>query len=75
MKYAHTGYESRSIESLFTAYQFENDRINKADAALTKRLIRAELLARVNRALDILDGMEDASRVHSFYEKQFIQGR
>ena len=75
MKYAHTGYENRSIESLFTAYQFENDRINKEDAAITKRLIRAELLARVNNALDILDSMDDESKVHRFYERQFLAGR
>lgn len=70
-----TGYETRSIESLFMAYQFENDRINKEDAAITKRLIRAELYERVNRALRILDTIDDEARVHRFYEKQFIQGR
>lgn len=70
-----TGYETRSIESLFMAYQFENDRINKEDAAITKRLIRAELHNRVNRALEILDTIDDPHRVHRFYEKQFIQGR
>lgn len=70
-----TGYETRSIESLFIAYQFENDRINKEDAATTKRLIRAELHERINRALAILDTIDDESRVHRFYEKQFIQGR
>lgn len=72
-----TGYESRSIYNLFMAYQFENDRINKEDAAITKRLIRAELHNRVNRALEILDTIDgdDPHRVHRFYEKQFIQGR
>lgn len=70
-----TGYETRSIESLFMAYQFENDRINKEDAAITKRLIRAELHDRINRALAILDTIDDENRVHRFYEKQFIQGR
>lgn len=70
-----TGYETRSIESLFMAYQFENDRINKEDAAITKRLIRAELHDRINRALSILDTIDDENRVHRFYEKQFIQGR
>lgn len=70
-----TGYETRSIESLFMAYQFENDRINKDDAATTKRLIRAELHDRINRALAILNTIDDENRVHRFYEKQFIQGR
>lgn len=70
-----TGYENRTIEFLFTAYQFENDRINKQDAATTKRLIRAELHDRINRALDILDTITDDTRVHRFYEKQFLQGR
>ena len=70
-----TGYENRSIESLFMAYQFENDRIIKEDAAVTKRLIKAELHARIDHALKILDTIDDDARVHRFYEKQFIQGR
>ena len=75
MKYPKTGYENRSIEFLFRAYQFENDRISREDAAITKRLIRTELLTRVKRALEILDAMDDESRVHPFYEEQFLAGR
>ena len=70
-----TGYESYSIERLFKCYQFENDRIDKADAAKTKRLIRQELVYRVNHALDILDTISDEKCVSRFYDKQFLQGR
>lgn len=74
-----TGYEGYSIDRMFRCYQFENDRINKCDAALTKSLIRKELHQRVEKALAILDAMDDsgdeALRVNRFYLNQFLPGR
>lgn len=70
-----------SIDRLMRIYTHENFRIDKRDAAVTKKLIREELRRRVDTALRILDQMEDNgiedtdSRVNRFYETQFLTGR
>ena len=74
-QFPKTGYEHRSIASLFAAYQDENDRIVKEDAAITKRLIRQELHARLDLALHLLDGISNPGRVQQLYENQFIAHR
>lgn len=65
------------IDRLMRIYAFENGRINKDDAAATKKLIRAELRRRVDTALRILDQMDDYNEecVNRFYETQFLTGR
>ena len=74
-------YQGYSIDRLMRIYTAENFRIDKRDAAITKKLIREELTRRVNTALRILDQMEDTgsvdtdNRVNRFYENQFLTGR
>jgi len=56
----------KSLEELFLAYQFENDRINKEDANTTKRLIVDELYRRMKSSIDMLEKAEteeDAKRI------------
>ena len=48
-------YRKMSIEQLFKAYQFENDRINKDDANITKALIVKEVYRRVKSSFNMLD--------------------
>ena len=59
-------YRMKSLEELFLAYQFENDRINKEDANTTKRLIVDELYRRMKSSIDMLEKAEteeDAKRI------------
>lgn len=74
-------YAGYTIDHLMRIYTDENFRIDKRDAAITKRLIRQELNRRVSTALRILDQMEDRrsvdtdARVNRFYETQFLTGK
>lgn len=74
-------YQGYSIDHLMRIYADENFRIDKRDAAVTKKLIREELRRRVDTALRILDQMDDTGiddtreRVTRFYETQFLTGR
>lgn len=74
-------YQGYSINHLMRIYTDENFRIDKRDAAITKKLIREELRRRVDTALRILDQMEDSgsvdtdTRVNRFYETQFLTGK
>ena len=74
-------YQGYSIDHLMRIYTDENFRIDKRDAAITKKLIRNELHRRVDVALHILESMEDRGdvetdkRVNRFYENQFLTGR
>ena len=67
----NTGYEIETLERLFKAYQHENGRICRKDAALTKELIRQELYRRVRRSLKALDEAETDADAEQIY-KQFI---
>ena len=63
---------TKSIRTMFHAYADENCRINKDDAAITKRLIREELQSRLNKALVLLDtAMTDADAEQIY--KQFVE--
>lgn len=76
--YPWAGY---STDHLMRIYVNENFRIDKRDAAITKKQIKEELTRRLNTALRILDQMDDHGdvdtdiRVNRFYEKQFLTGR
>ena len=65
-------HRKMSIEQLFKAYQFENDRINKEDADITKALIVKEVYRRVKSAFNMLD---DATTEQQAIQiaKQFIE--
>lgn len=51
-------YRMKSLEELFLAYQFENDRISKEDADVTKKLIVDELYRRMKYSIDMLENAE-----------------
>ena len=59
-------YRTKSLKELLEAYRFENDRINKEDAKVTKEYIINEVYARVKDAFNWLDNGED---VESVYEQ------
>ena len=63
---------TKSLEQLFKAYQFENDRIDKKDAEITKALIEKEIRRRVNLAFILLDRVNTEKEVEQVY-KQFIE--
>lgn len=65
-------YMTKSLEQLFKAYQFENDRIDKKDAEITKALIEKEIRRRVNLAFILLDRVNTEKEVEQVY-KQFIE--
>ena len=65
-------YMTKSLEQLFKAYQFENDRIDKKDAETTKALIEKEIRRRVNLAFILLDRVNTEKEVEQVY-KQFIE--
>lgn len=48
-------YRDITTEELIKAYAFENDRINKSDAEITKKLIKKELKRRFEVTLKLLD--------------------
>lgn len=59
-------YEARTMEQLFRAYGFEQNRINQEDRKQTQDLIVAELRRRMDRALRLLgtcNGEEDAAHI------------
>ena len=47
-------YEARTMEQLFRAYGFEQNRINQEDRKQTQELILKELRRRMDRALRLL---------------------
>ena len=62
-------YRTKSLKELLEAYRFENDRINKEDAEVTKAYIVNEVYARVK---DTFDWLENGADVESVY-KQLIE--
>lgn len=67
-------YTSKSMKQLFSCYYDESLRINQEDAAATKSLIRDEIYARVEDALDLLAESGSADNVDSIY-RQFLNER
>ena len=61
-----------TIEQLFTAYQFENDRINKEDADITKANIVKEIYRRVKASFTMLDEATTEKQAKQI-AKQFIE--
>ncbi len=64
-------YRTMSLEQLFDAYAFENNRICKEDAEKTKKLITLELYRRLKASLDSLEFAteDEAAQIC----KQFIE--
>lgn len=59
-------YKARTMEQLFRAYGFEQNRINQEDRKQTQELILKELRRRMDRALRLLgtcSGEEDAAHI------------
>ncbi len=54
-------YRLKTLKELFSGYQFENDRIDKKDSALTKSLIKEELHRRIESSLNALDEAQYSS--------------
>ena len=54
-------YKTATVQQLFKAYQFENNRIDQHDARITKAHIRQELTRRLNQALAALNEVDDIS--------------
>ena len=51
-------YRLKTLEQLFDAYSFENGRINKEDARVTKEYIKNEILTRVKESFKMLEDGE-----------------
>ena len=64
-------YRRMSIEQLFKAYQFENDRINKEDAIITKEAIVKEVCRRVEASFRFLEDAKSEDEALKI-AKQFI---
>ena len=64
-----TNYRTKSLMELLKAYSFENERINKEDAEVTKENIVFEVCVRLKDAFDQLD---NGAAVEIVY-KQFIE--
>lgn len=62
-------YRTKSLKKLLEAYSFENNRINKKDAEVTKENIVGEVCARLKDTFDQLDNGADVETVY----KQFIE--
>lgn len=65
-------YKLMSMEQLFKAYQFENDRSNKEDAATTKKYIVNEVYTRVKKSFDFLEEATSEEEAEKIF-KQFIE--
>ena len=65
-------YRTMTIEQLFKAYQFENDRINKEDAEITKALIVKEVYRRVKSSFTMLDEATTEEQAKKI-AKQFVE--
>ena len=61
-------YRLKTLEQLFDAYSFENGRINKEDARITKEYIKNEILTRVKESFKWLEEGQNPEQVY----KQFI---
>lgn len=59
-------YRTKNLKELLEAYEFENKRINKEDAEVTKAYIVNEVYARVKSTFEWLD---DGADVESVYEQ------
>lgn len=64
-----TNYRTKSLKKLLETYSFENDRINKKDAEITKKAIVNEVYARIKDTFDRLDDGVDVETVY----KQLIE--
>ncbi len=64
-------YQMKSIEQLFEAYAFENDRTCHEDAESTQREIVKELYRRLKVSLDMLETANEAESKQIY--KQFIE--
>lgn len=71
MKKRDMNYRTKSLEALLKAYAFENDRINKEESEVTKRLIVNEVYARIKDTFDLLEDATE-SDVPQIY-KQLIE--
>ena len=56
-------YRLKTLKQLFEAYSFENGRINKEDARITKEYIKNEILTRVNESFKMLEDGESPEYV------------
>ena len=59
-------YRTKSLKELLKTYEFENNRINKKDAEVTKAYIVNEVYARIKSTFEWLDNGAD---VESVYEQ------
>lgn len=57
-------YRTKSLIELLEAYAFENNRINKEDAEITKAYIVNEMYARVKDTFDLLEKRKDVKSVY-----------
>jgi len=64
-------YQIKSIEQLFVAYAFENDRICRKDAESTQHEIVKELYRRLKVSLDMLETANEAEAKKIY--QQFIE--
>lgn len=64
-----TNYRTKSLKKLLGTYSFENYRINKKGAELTKKAIVNEVYARIK---DTFDQLDDGVDVEILY-KQLIE--
>lgn len=64
-----TNYRTKSLKKLLGTYSFENYRINKKGAELTKKAIANEVYARIKDTFDQLDDGVDVEIVY----KQLIE--
>ncbi len=64
-------YQMKSIEQLFAAYAFENDRICRKDAEITQHEIVKELYRRLKVSLNMLETASETEAKQIY--KQFIE--
>lgn len=63
-------YRTKSLKELLEIYSFENGRVNKEDAEVTKRLVVNEVYARIKSTFDGLE--ERDADVDTLY-KQLVE--
>ena len=66
-----SSYNRKTLQQLFCGYAFENDRVCKKDAEVTKRLIVRELYRRLKVSIELLDEVQTEQEAKKIYD-QFI---